>query len=287
MVVFLATNLSEDVPHTLTVQNIGSPGGANNVIDVDRLIVNSSRSFDVVYNGTNTTTSTSTSAETGSSSGANAGVIAGSVVGAVVGLGLLAFAVWFFFTRRKRLGRGGKPEEIVDLTSDIRSYAHGGSNGGQGAISSNESYITAFPPPPASTATSYPQTPAGFGPQSGSSGPESSAYNPSTTAVDSSVSKDERLMAAAAGHATVSPVISTMSPPSNTSTRPPLRKIETSGASLSSQTVKQSVRETDAGPVRHESEEGHGESEALPPAYENAVGHQRREDANRLPGPSP
>jgi hypothetical protein len=78
-----------------------------------------------------------------------------------------------------------------------------------------------------------------------------------------------------------------MSSPSNTSTRPPLRKIEASAASFSSQAIKQGVRETDAGPVRHESEEGHGEFEALPPAYENAVGHQHREDANRPAGPSP
>jgi len=308
--VFLATNLSESGSHTLTVQNIGSPAGPNNVIDLDRLIVNSTRSPDIANNGTNTTTTTSEPTGSGVSNGSNTGTIAGSVVGAIVGLGLIAFAMWFFYFR----GRGlrSKSHRPVDLAGDPDSYEQGRYDRGQptpppmtqpanarqgtlrqmsrlttpysaGAALGDESYITAFPPPPPSNTTSYPQTSVGHTTPLGYAyaGNTASSQAAATTAVDSDISNEERLIKgfnpADAGTGTLSSIASaTASPSTATTTRPRVLKVETSSASPSRRITEEGSRETDAGPVRRESEEGHDRMAVLPPAYDDAIHHSPR-----------
>lgn len=300
MIVFLATNLSEDGSHSLTVQNLGSPAGQNNVIDLDRLIVNSTRLPDSPNNGTNTTTSVSDSNEDAASDGTSTGVIAGSVVGGVVGIALILFAVWFFGFRRKRHGR--RSSEAIDLAGDISSYDHGRYDRGQvvplvvdqdpagppapgrqmsqatssesaGTATNREHFITAFPPPPTTSTTSDQYaaysgiTPYNYSDQTYSS------HNASDSAEHTTIPTEERLMSERSPTAGRPGSLGLTAPsnPSQSSTgpaRPPVLKGQGPSTPVSARPAEVGLRETDAG-LFSMSPEDHGDiHEMLPPAYE-------------------
>ena len=215
------------------------------------------------------------------------------------------FALWFFFFRRR--GRRKDSHRAVDLAGDPTFSDHGQYDRGQptppliaqrasaqrgphrqmshlttpnsaGGTLDHESYITAFPPPPASNTTSYPHNSVGHTTPLGYASNTASSQAAATTAVDSDISNEERLIKgfapADAGTGTLPSIASaTASPSTATTTRPCVLKVETSSASLSRRITEEGSRETDAGPVRRESEEGHDRLAVLPPAYDDAIHH--------------
>lgn len=217
---FFASSLN-DGPHSITLTNLGGPNG--NFLDIDYAESNSTIYGNTTSSDGGSSTTDSSSAN-GSSSAhhSNTGAIAGGVVGGVLGALLIAGLVFFFVRRSKRdrpkdYGRGRGNE--LDLAGEEPKFSEplatpyyangqgppsnqwGGSSQGYSAYQTNVDRsvggsplvsttsppgLAHVPPPPASSATSYPASHAG-GPertalagiaasQSGSSsGPSSSS----------------------------------------------------------------------------------------------------------------
>ena len=270
----------------------------------------------------------------GSSHSSHAGAIAGGVVGGIVGAGLIAFLLWFFLWRRRGRGMRGDRREPIDLTgAEVKPYcpsggstppvtytdsqvvspshasihsngygvfapssqASGSSPSSQAQIGQRGGYLSVIPPPPASTATSYPQStaaPSTVGSPSRSGG---RTYDPFVSPVNghtafptayplpqSASNPSSSVSGETSAGSPSAPASSTPSAPSaggQPSIVQSLKSAAMYGSPTSGQVDQQRLSAQDLAHVRAEpSEEGH---EPPPPDYHQATGpasdHQQQQ----------
>ena len=263
-------------------------------------------------------TANPTDKTTSFSSDSDAGPIAGSVIGGLVGLALFALLAWFLLRRRKSKRDYMEPSaEPMDLSGDeVKPYPHGspeaayavaagpsvglGSSPNTWGRSSSPSaremdhtstpFLTAVPPPPASSATSfsrsdYPSSPVNsaspiheyapyVNPFTGSGGPRSTSDRQSSTYTPAASFTGTR---SGATPSSIAPTPSPATPPRGSAkgarmvlpftARQPAASSATSTNYSSPARMYRDGREFDMGPAIHHD----GPDGPLPPDYQQAT----------------